>query len=182
MNFRFDPETHTYYGDDKPMPSVTQVLKSTGCMAGYRGTAARDRGTRIHEATEIFDALGIYPDEEELIPYIKAWAKFIEDSKAIVLQSEKSVYHESLWYAGTLDRVMLIDHKRAIVDIKSGTAADWHRIQLGGYNLALDQRAEIGVDVYLKSSGRPTIRMFSEDHLKAAEEQFKLIRRNYHEQ
>lgn len=179
MIFRFDQASHTYYGDDKVMPSVTQILKAAGKTGYYRGTKARDRGTAIHEATETWDALEIMPNDPEIVPYIQAWQKFMEQTKATILESEQAVYHQELWYAGTFDRILEIYGERILLDLKSGAKAPWHRIQLGAYNLALSAPCDRGIVLYLKPTGNFSADHFTDLHLATAAQEFKALRGNY---
>jgi len=173
--FRFDEKAHIYYGDDVPMPSVTQILKAAGCMGHYKGTKARDRGSAIHEATEVWDTLKIVPDDECKY-YVEAWAKFSTDNKIEILASEQQVYNEQLWYAGTLDRIIRINGFIAMLDIKSGSKADWHRLQLAAYALCWPDEINLGMVVYLKPNGRYTTETFTAAHMIAAKNHFKQIR------
>ena len=68
--FRFDAETHTYYLDDKVMPSITQVLpydypEDNGQMA---------KGTAVHRMCYLFNIGRSDSDiltDSELIPYLQ---------------------------------------------------------------------------------------------------------------
>jgi hypothetical protein len=174
MTLTFDEASHAYLADGQPVPSVTQILKAAGFMGNYRGTKARDRGTLIHKATEAYDALGIVPGGE-LEPYVKAWAAFLAESKGEVLASEQRLFNERHWYAGTLDRILLINGQRVLVDIKSGSPADWHRLQLGAYDLAAEG-IESGLAVYVRGNGRYTTRPLNRLQLTACGQDFLTIR------
>jgi len=179
---RFDAEAHAYYIGESQVPSVTSILKDAGFMGHYNGTAKRDRGTAIHEATELYDALGILPDDDELVPFVKAWGKYLKETGAKILESEQQVYHEGLWYAGTLDRIVDFSPdasfpQRAVLDIKSGSKADWHGLQLAAYALAEGSVIDTGIVVYLKESGRYTTEVFlGADFLARKDEWIRIVK------
>jgi len=175
MILTFNADTHTYYGDGKPIPSVTQILRAAGVTGHYRGTTARDRGSRVHEATEMYDALGIIADSDEAA-YVRAWARFCSDNQVEILASEQAVFNEEHWYAGTLDRIVRIKGDQvAILDIKSGAKADWHRMQLAAYALCWPDPVDIGLVVYLKPE-KYSVALFTKDHMTAATNHWLQIR------
>lgn len=176
MIFRYDDAEHKYYGDDKEMPSVTRILKADGHGRFYKGTAARDRGTRIHEATEVYDTLGVYPVDEEVKAYVEQWARFVESFQ--IEESETQVYNVPLWYAGTFDRVGIHSGFLTMLDIKTGSPAAWHGLQLGAYVEAHERKDDfkLGVVVYLKPT-RYTLKVFPTVELEAQRREFVRIRK-----
>jgi hypothetical protein len=175
MRLLFDPAAHVYTLDHKPIPSVTQILKATGLTGHYRGTAGRDRGSRVHEATELYDVLGVIGDGPEA-GYTRAWAKFKADHVSEIVASEQAVFNEPLWYAGTLDRIVrLKDGKLAILDIKTGAKADWHKLQLAAYELCWPDALDAGIVCYLKN-GSYEIRQFNAYQMTIAKEHFIRLR------
>lgn len=179
MNLTFDEAAHKYQLDGRPIPSVTQIIKEAGLTGHYKGTAARDRGTRIHTATEVYDTLGVIMDTAEA-PYVEAWAKFRTDNKVQIIASEQAVCNKEHWYAGTLDRIISLIVAgfpiTAILDIKSGTKADWHRFQLGAYALCWPDPLDIGIVLYLKPY-KYEVKIFQHDQLEVAKNHWLQIRR-----
>lgn len=126
--FEFDESTHTYYVNGCAVPSVTQLLapitigkypKDVGVIQ-----AAARRGTRIHELCNLYD-LDALPEEFEgsLIPYVQAWSMFCRDYKPEWIFTEKPM-HDGLYYAGTMDRLGIIDGMHTVVDIKTAQSLD----------------------------------------------------------
>ena len=124
----FDEATHTYALDGNPLDGVTSVIKAAGFMPEYKPQDAEwymSRGSMIHLAAELYDRRTL--DEETLDPsikgYLESWKKISDQAWVhIEMQLADQIYQ----YAGTIDRIPLLD-------IKSGSPAPWHKIQLGAY-------------------------------------------------
>jgi hypothetical protein len=66
---------------------------------------------------------------------------------------EQILYHKKLMYAGTCDRIGILDGKRVVLDLKTGRPEPWHGIQLSAYELCLPYEGSIRTALYLKSDG-----------------------------
>lgn len=123
----FDEATHTYRWRGAIVPSVTQVLRPLIDLSGIPPAvleAKRDLGTRVHAACQ-FDAEGDLDEatvEDDVAPYLEAWRRFIAESGAEILSSERRVFNPLYGYAGTLDLELDINGGRWIVDIKTSIA------------------------------------------------------------
>ena len=77
--------------------------------------------------------------------------KWVEEAKPKFLASEKVVYSQKLFYAGTLDFLCKIDDKIYLGDIKTGSniySEMW--LQTAGYQLALEEiEPELKVDGHI---------------------------------
>lgn len=160
----FDPATHTYHINGRRVPSVTQVLSAAGMTNGaYWTPEARDRGTYVARATEILDR---DPDDfdwdavdEDKVGYVRAWERFKYESGCEIVASEQQVYSEAWQFAGTLDRIARLismyepSKLRVLIDIKTGSGAEWHRFQTAGYRLGRDERPLGRAAVYLSPNG-----------------------------
>jgi hypothetical protein len=121
----FDEARHEYTVGGRIIPSVTQIL---GILQDFGGVPADvlDRaaefGTHVHHACALDNARQL--DEAALdpglLPYLAQWRRFLAESGGVVLASEQRVYHPGLHYAGTLDALVSIRGKVALVDIKTG--------------------------------------------------------------
>lgn len=171
MTTHFDPDTHTYTVNGKPVQSVTEVVSiatagkyealNTGLMR-----AAQQRGTDIHELCALYD-LDALPDEiaPEYAPYIKAWSRFCRDYRPQWIHIEKQLYAPD--YAGTVDRIGIIDGVPIVVDIKSTSAMDRASkislcCQLAGYEMlarinGIYVEFRSGIGVQLKKDGKYTV-------------------------
>ena len=123
----FDEATHTYRWRGVVVPSVTQVLRPLIDLSGIPPAvleAKRDLGTRVHAACQ-FDAEGDLDEatvEDDVAPYLEAWRRFLADTRAVVMASERRVFHPLYCYAGTLDLELMIASTPWLVDIKTSIA------------------------------------------------------------
>lgn len=120
----FDEASHTYRWLGAVIPSVTSILAPLVNFAGIPASvleAKRELGRQVHYACQLFDEDDL--DEtslsQEVQPYLNAWHKFKHDTGCVVVENEKQVAEPQLMYAGTLDRVLLIDGTRYLVDLKT---------------------------------------------------------------
>lgn len=147
----FDEEKHLYYVDGKVVPSVTEILaplhRSYGNLNPSVLDYARRRGTAVHEELEMLDLTGDLEWTPEITPYVQAYLEWYQVYKPTWTAVEKVVFCEELWYAGTLDRMGLLNGtERAIVDLK--TSQDTKEalvslcVQTAAYTLALSEADE----------------------------------------
>jgi hypothetical protein len=120
----FDEESHTYWIDRVQVPSVTQILRPLVDLSGIPSDVLerkRDLGTRVHFACQLDDEgdLDESSVEDDVAPYLAAYRLFKRESGAQTLLNEHRVAEPKLMYAGTLDRVLLIDRQRWLVDLKT---------------------------------------------------------------
>lgn len=121
----FDEATHTYLVDGEEVPSVTTILQPLS-MRSYSAVNpsvleyARNRGTAVHEALEIYDLGGeleVVPETEGFIRAYLEWSQIYRPKWTGV---EQIVYNNRAGYIGTLDRIGYLNGMElAIVDIKT---------------------------------------------------------------
>lgn len=120
----FEADSHTYRVGGTRLPSVTEILAP---IVDYSMVppdvlaAAAEFGRNVHLATHLYD-LGELDFEQldpALDPYVRAWARFMEESGAVVIASEQPVVHAKLGYAGTPDRVLAWRDRLVVPDLKS---------------------------------------------------------------
>ena len=156
--FTFDPKTHSYTLNSHRLPSVTQVIQSSGLVQGaFFSDYARDRGSYVHEAIQLliegtFDEITLDPI---LKPYLDAYKKFVRDTNFSVKMCEQPVYSETYHFAGTPDLVGDFLGKRGdvIIDVKTSLQQSWHKIQTSGYRILLDKPAK-RYGLYLDDTGK----------------------------
>jgi len=125
MQLDFDSQAHVYRLDGRVVPSVTQLLEPLVDFSMVNDKvleAARVFGTHVHQACHLDDLgeLDWATLDPALVPYVEAWRRFLNESGAVVIASEKPVYHAALNYAGTPDRVLSWGKQRLVVpDIKA---------------------------------------------------------------
>ena len=159
--FTFDPAAHVYRLGDTVLPSVTQILKCVGLLE-YRGSNeyAMALGSAVHRACELWDNGTLDEErlEDSIRPYLDAYKRFIAESGFEPVLIEQQIYHPDYLYAGTIDRVGILNNKHVLLDIKSGSPHPATELQLAGYHELLHvsvvddpERAYI---LYLANTGR----------------------------
>lgn len=132
------------------LPHVTTVIKAAGLMGdmSFIPEGAMQIGTATHKATELLDRGCL--DMGSLIPAVAvrlaSYQKFLDEVKPEIVAAELRVESKALGYCGTLDRIVVINGRAAILDIKGVMASDWHGLQLSAYLMAASEM-ELLVDV-----------------------------------
>lgn len=133
-----DTEKHAYELDGRPIPSVTQIIGAEYSNP-YWTPRGRDRGTAVHSAVQYLIQGDL--DEESIDPQ---WAGYLQAFKAwqglvnpIIREVEKRVYNRKLNYAGTVDLVVEVHGKRALIDLKTGDSTTVG-IQLSAYQMCFE--------------------------------------------
>lgn len=156
--YHFDEGAHVYTVDGVPVPSVTQLLKPIGTDFSMIRPDVLERkrqlGTSVHLACEYDDEGELGDCDDEVLGYVNGWRMFRSDNAVDVVHNEKQLFHESLRFAGTLDRVVVMQGQQWIVDIK--TAAEpvpSYGVQLSGYQLLLGVEKIRRATVHLRPDG-----------------------------
>lgn len=153
----FNEETHEYRVADRPVPSVTRILKSAGLIdERWANDGAMKRGSYAHRALEFYDLNDLDESalDPALQPYLDAWKALRRDLPFTVLAVEERVMHPHYGYAGTLDRrVKLALGQEAVIDLKTGSPAAWHPLQTAGYALTFTDRILRRFGAYLSETG-----------------------------
>lgn len=121
---RFDPETHTYWIGQVRVPNVSSILAPMTDLSSIPKAVlayASERGKAVHYGTELYDTddLDWNSLSDELAPYIEAWADFRATTGFKPQRIESKVFHNGLFYAGTLDRSGEFEGEMTILDIKT---------------------------------------------------------------
>lgn len=152
----FNPKNHEYRWNDVVVPSVTQILNSCGLIdSSWFNEEARMLGEYVHLATALDDQKKLVESsvDPKITPYLKAWRECVAEQFSHICVIEKQRYHPTYGYSGTIDRVVMVEDSALpiVADIKSGSPAPWHRIQLIGYCLLVGCNS--GWCVYLDETG-----------------------------
>jgi len=137
-----DPE-HKYYYQGAALPGVTGTLEYVGLsdfsfVDNETLTRAMLFGTAVHSLTE-FDDKGILGEyDPKLQPALTAWRNFKKDLRVEILPEyiELKVFNKAHRYAGTLDRIFMVDGTYWLIDIKTGGHVKSHAIQCAAYEAA----------------------------------------------
>ena len=111
-------------------------------------TEAANHGTALHTILEHIDNGLTPPVPAQFAPSVAAYIDWRTDHVAAVLMVEQIVYHERHRYAGTLDRLYLLnDGRRVVGDFKTGASVDGvYRLQLAAYAEALEAMGHGAID------------------------------------
>jgi hypothetical protein len=150
----FDDATHTYRLDGLVIPSVSSIMEPLS-KAKYTGISGRtleraaNKGTAVHNSIENwikFEILDIPPEHEG---YFKAFRKWWDDFRPVVVGSEVRICHSLMRYGGTIDLIGYIGDELTLVDYKSTYAISDMTcgVQLEAYDQAL---GSMGVKVQRK--------------------------------
>lgn len=144
---QFDEAAHRYSVGGVVLPSVTQILRPISPDFSAIPPAVLERkralGAAVHLACELYDQGELDEDglDDALRPYLAAWVKFKADNAALILANERKLYHPTLRFAGTLDRLAALrpsGDRLWLLDLKtSEDSAPSYGVQLFGYLLLL---------------------------------------------
>jgi hypothetical protein len=139
-NLEFDEATHTYllYENEvdrlsgRKLVSVTQVLPDDKRRVD---PWYLERGRLIHLATALFDHDELDEDsiDERIKPYLDAYVKFKKETGFEPKHIELPLYHPKYYYAGTIDRIGLLNNSQDLIDLKTGGKAKADELQLAAY-------------------------------------------------
>jgi hypothetical protein len=145
----FDALTHTYRINDRPVPSVTQVLADL--IPGWKASEWHlQRGQAVHACAALI-AQGIEFEHDPAIDgQVRACRKFFAEVKPEVIEVEAAVYSKIYNYAGRYDMLAKIGNKWIIVDWKASISPALP-YQLAAYSL--ETFTDHGCGVVLKDTG-----------------------------
>ena len=119
----FTPESHEYHVGGLKVPNVTRIIESLESYDGIDPSVleyASDRGTKVHQATELYDEGDLDEDalHEALWGYVAAWKLFRDDTGVEIKAIETIVYSARYGYAGKIDRLVNLNGEDGVLDIK----------------------------------------------------------------
>lgn len=147
---QFQEDGHRYTLRGEPMQSVTQILDAAGIgdlsfVPLEVRDAARARGQAVHQAVQdlLQGTLDFAEISAHVVPYIRAFERFMVDAKFEPLLSEALVLSEKHGYCGRLDLFGPLQRVQTLIDVKSGSAGPGAGPQTAGYNLALQESYDL---------------------------------------
>lgn len=130
--FRFDAIQHAYYYDGVRVPSITQMLLTTGWVDDtYYTEASRIRGTAVHDLATAYDLGALDPKDCEsrykgwFLGYVAAMKPLQPAWEDIELPSVHPLHK----FGGRPDRRGRVFRVQTILEIKSGAKEKAHKIQ-----------------------------------------------------
>jgi len=179
-NLEFFPESHTYFVDGVPIPSVTTIIdKLTGLygkIPEFVLKRAQNLGTAVHMATEYYDkGIKMNPLHPEVVPRLEAWKKFRKDYDLEFKYIEQSMYSERLWYCGTMDRCTT----DTIVDVKTGKEPNGtEKAQLTAYAMMVEENTDLKINRLLIARLLPNGSYVAEEYDRI-DDLFEHLRHSY---
>lgn len=129
----FIEETHSYFLDGTPIPGVHEIMQDLKLIdTSWFSEEGAENGKRRHKITEDIDRgeFDWSTIREDDIYAAQGWNEFLADYRPEIQEIEKAMYHELFGYAGTVDRLAILEGKPSVIDIKTGQMTDWYDIQM----------------------------------------------------
>lgn len=124
------------------LPRVTEIMRAAGLYSGmvHIPEIYLEIGRATHKACELLDLCDL--DEASLDPTIigrvEGYRRFLAEMQPEIEAVEQEVTHPVLLYVGHLDRIITIDGRRGVLDIKGPSHDPSTGIQLAAYQHALE--------------------------------------------
>jgi hypothetical protein len=129
------------------------VLKEARLAHRKKKEKAGDIGTEAHKLIENWikgERPLVLDKKTQVGKMVHNFVDWAIENKVEFIESEKRLYSQKHWYAGTVDLVFEMDGKRYIGDIKTSSGIYQEAFyQMGGYEIALDEMGFGKVDGYL---------------------------------
>jgi len=129
----------------------TELLKEARTAHTRTRDKAGDIGTIVHKHCENYingkQFITAIPQELKMIDHFVGWAK---ENKVKFLASERQVYSEKYWFAGTYDFLCEIDGKIWLGDIKTSSGIyPEHFFQTAGYQICEEEMNQTKIDGHI---------------------------------
>ena len=171
----FSEDKHEYSYEGRKVAGVTAILKSMG-IVDFKNIPdevlerALKFGIAVHKGCELEDKHNLEWDtlDPALKPYIYGWIMFKKQWNFEIEKIEHIVFSKKYWFAGRLDRVGILNGKRAIVDIKTGVTDSATAIQTAGYSIAYNEGKSVKdkvrgrVGIFLKGDGEYRMEVYND--------------------
>lgn len=149
LNGNFYPSVTTILQAYPKDAGFYKWLKDVGNDADAVRDAAGERGTTVHKLTELYDdgiEVSLVNEDGRLNFSMQEWAmferyvNFRNRFPMDILASEMQLISETFEEAGTLDRYIILNGKRMIIDIKtSNQVYDHYWLQLAAYKRMFEE-------------------------------------------
>jgi hypothetical protein len=137
---KFDELSHVYTIKGVALPSVTQVMKRlseeyyTDINPRVIENAGK-RGTKVHQAIELYETMGIY--DYEVKDYVLQYLRVKSAYKFTPIKQELMLTNGV--YCGTVDMIATMNDKLVLIDLKATSKINeiLVEVQLAGYKQLL---------------------------------------------
>jgi len=141
---RLDELTHRAFLGNRELVRVTTALEEAGLIDTTWFTAeSRTRGQYLHDAIKLHHEGDLAEDalDPALLPFWVGYVAFLVESKFQIASAERPVYDATHGYAGRYDLLGLFpdlpDTALDLIDVKTGKAPGWVKLQTAGYRRCL---------------------------------------------
>lgn len=150
----FDQHKHVYTLLPKKiaLPSVSEIIRPLSDFSRIPPATlefARARGVAVHKACELHDLGTLDEDDldDQLLPYLDGWKKFCADHEPKHLAIERPLYHDTMLYAGTPDRVSVVGGRTLVIDVKAtATLNPAVAVQTSAYAMMAARTLDTNID------------------------------------
>ena len=143
----YNDENHEYKVDGKIIPSVTQIIYNIFPVYFTNEFSAK-RGKKIHYILEIYDKENKDISDVFTEYYLSGWQKFLSNFKIKFQPNwiEFKLYSQKWGFAGKPDRLVSIEKKPTIIDIKTGVSnCKNYALQTAAYQILVEENLKIKV-------------------------------------
>ena len=148
----FDEFNHTYTLNGVILPSVTQVMKRlskeyyTDINQAVIEKAGK-RGTKVHQAIELYETMGVY--DEQVKDYVLQYLRAKSAYKFTPIKQELMLTNGI--YCGTVDMIANMNDKLVLIDLKATSKINdiLVEVQLAGYKQLLSDNGIEVEDCYV---------------------------------
>lgn len=150
------PSVTTYLESYPKSAHFYEWLKSVGKDADAIRDEAGNRGSVVHKLSELYDngeEVCLFNDRGDITYRLSEWhmfekyVAFRRSCKPQVILNEVACVSAKHLMGGTIDRVMRLNNKLFLVDLKTSNAIYSHYwLQLAAYRVLLEEKKDIVVD------------------------------------
>jgi len=168
MELKFDPIKHIYTLDGEVIPSVTDLTRFIhneiyGNVPAHMLRQSMSKGKAVNAATAELDRSGKASIRSDCAGYLQAYAAFKKEHEVSWSMIDEQVHYKN-YYAGTLDRVGMVDGRKVLLTIS--TASNLGRklmtyfiATLSLYWLAAPNHSDISAQMVLQLRSDGTYRL-----------------------
>lgn len=134
---RLDEETHRYFVGEDEYEAVSKILEALELSHRFSNLDAfySIRGRAVHSAVEMVDKSSLDRDSLDPIirPYVDAYLLFLRQSGYTPVETEFGMYDAEFRFAGTVDKIGMLNGRLGILDVKTGQIDPAVDLQLSAY-------------------------------------------------
>jgi hypothetical protein len=137
-------------------PHVTAVIGAAHLVDTAHFTDdARERGTAVHLACQYLDQDDLDESSlaDDVAPRVASYKKFLAEMRPVIIAIEQTVEHPTLRYCGRLDRIVEINGRRGVLDLKGPWMSPTFGMQCEAYRRCLNPMPPARWTLHLSDDG-----------------------------